>query len=581
MSLTLLIGSLFAFAYSLIVINRYFSFKLHKNTFPLTLCIISFNMIILLSTTYLLPLDLFFAAHLNDGEGNHNGTMPSINGTLVNEEKIVSFVEHLSLNLLEVDYSEKRLRAVWLSIYWSEFIICWLIIPVLISYVSFKYAVPLGDFRGRLIKAILQNLKFYSISLAVIMAGGVYLVASTGHNLFDFKPLLISLAHIYSLSYALILLSTGLILLPKDLLQQGNLPTESSNNKLFVELSKTNDDLNGCEFSMMENANSILNTEELQNGDITVNELLRSCKLEVNSLLTGLRLNNENRPFRNPSDLSTVAIITVDKLNSTYNKFITHYYNYLYSQTHSNSIIHKLAHVESPYYSNIKRIVLVVIGVICTIASLVVFFMEILPTKWAHGWIFTKTHWYNFGLQFLFLSYTMLVSLYAMSKFKFSNFHLIPNGNSNPSNTLYYSLYSSRLLFPICFNLMTLIPTKNDDERHVSSFESTLYKDISLIPVVNVLNRYAPILFLIIIPLNHHFNLKEKVLMKVLGEEYYYQFFGMMMYEPVEDPNVNQEGDPLEDDSLRRIEEDYAYSLQDGRHLFERASSNYSLTERT
>ncbi|QLQ81293.1 hypothetical protein HG537_0F00540 [Torulaspora globosa] len=560
--------------YSFAVVNRYLSFKLHKNTFPLTLVILSCNLVILLFTAYLLPLDVFYATEAASSDSD--GTQ---------ETGVVA--------------EQRSFRFAWLLIYWLEFAICWFVIPVLISYCSLKYACgkqvsgtqqrsPVWE---RLVRAIFQNLKFYLLCLLGLVCGMVYLLASTGHSLSDFKPLIISLSHLYSLSYTLVLLSTGLIILPKNLYAAGRLPTSDSINRYFVELSKTNDDLNDSRMNMLESADRILSIPEPNNGDIVFAEMLNDCKLEVGGILNEADVSLSNRI---PGSSSSI-VTSLDKLNKYYNEFITHYYNFLHYQTHSNSIIHILAQSQasnrlssaSSAFGYVKSFTILVSAALSIALSLLIVYLEMTPNKWGHSWIFDGDSWYNFALEFIIFAYITFVSLYAMSRFKFSNFHLIPNGRSNPTNALYYSLYSSRLLFPLCFNLMVLIPSQTKN-RVKSSFEKTLYDNLTVIPLVGYLNKYLPSIFLAVTILSYKFDLKQKVLLKVLGEEYYYQFFGMMMYEPVGDIDSLQGNDLrrasiLTDDGLNfngrsQMDEDYEYSLQDGRYLFERASSNYDMS---
>lgn len=588
-------AGVFVVLYSFVVVNRYFSFKLHKNTFPLTLIILLFNMGMLLFTAYLLPLDIFYAAKSNSSDP----LPPSFNNTSTSTtEHVTTFIEGNSADVLP----RHNFRVAWLIIYWLEFALCWFIIPVLISYITLKYSCAKyqqqpqrSHIWKRMTKAIYQNLKFYSLCLLGLIIGMIYLIASTGHGLGDFKPLLISLSHLYSLSYTLILLSTGLIIVPKKLLSVGRLPSNESVNKLFVELSKTNDDLNDSQLNMLENAEKILHTPESGSGDVSFNQMLNECKLEVQSILNELELSLNDR-FSGSS--TTTSITTLDKLNNHYNNFITHYYNYLYSQTHSNLIIHTLAQSQSTtisassstVFNFLRSTLMILLGITATALSMLIIFLETMPTKWGHSWVFSGTHWYNFSLEFTIFTYNTLVSLYAMSTFKFSSFHLIRNGRSNPTNALYYSLYSSRLLFPLCFNLMILIPSYTDDSNTQikSSFETTLYHNLTVIPLADYLNRYLPTLFIVFIIISYKYDLKQKVLLKILGEDYYYQFFGMMMYEPVPEADMMTSNDVNTNNfssdgsaalnNRSRMDEDYEYSLQDGRYLFERASSNYDMS---
>ena len=176
-----------------------------------------------------------------------------------------------------------------------------------------------------------------------------------------------------------------------------------------------------------------------------------------------------------------------------------------------------------------------------------------------------------------------------MSKFKFNNFHLISNGNSNPSNVLYYSLYSSRLLFPLCFNLMVLVPKRltevtgtDNGDAATSIFSQTLYKPLSVIPLINFLNSYLPILVLTLVPVSYIYDIKRKFLLRILGEEYFYQLFGMIINDPINGLSVLGSV-PSETDTnggtSSRMQEDYEYSLQDGRYLYERASSAFNMDQ--
>ena len=534
-------------------------------------------MVVLVATAYLLPFDLFHTANLNSDSNSSNSTIPIVaNDTMTNIQK-----RDLTNIIQEQQEQPSSIKYIWYSIYWIQFVLCWLIIPVLISYISLKYELPRGKVRERMSKAIFQNVKFYSLCLVGIVIGIIYLVTSTGHSIRDFKPLLISLAHLYSLSYTLILLSTGLIIFPRDLLSKARSPTLESNNKLFVELSKVNDDLNDSQLNILDNASKILNSNELTNGDVTFNELLNECKLEIQTKLSEIKI---SPTITNPIGTSS-PINTLSKLNKNYNKFIVHYYNFIYNKTHSDEIIHTLAQSHKPSSELFKRVTLTILGLLSFILSLLILFLEIIPTKWAHGWIFLGNHWYNFALEFIILHYNTMTSLYSMSKFKFISFHLIPSGQSNPSNALYYSLYSSRLLFPLCFNLMVLIPSAGTGLQ--TSFETTLYNDLELIPLVHFLNKYLPMIFMILIPVSYKYDLKQKILLKVLGEEYYYQFFGMMMYEPtatnLNGNNNSNDLSPLNPgiNNRSRIDDDYEYSLQDGRYLFERVSGNFNLENTT
>ena len=122
---------------------------------------------------------------------------------------------------------------------------------------------------------------------------------------------------------------------------------------------------------------------------------------------------------------------------------------------------------------------------------------------------------------------------------------------------------------------MTLI--SHDKDAPESSFEKVLYQDLKLIPLVDILNRYLPVIFIIVVPLGYLLDLKNKVLVKVLGREYSYELFGIFTDPAPPREEVSNDSSQAMDRS--RLDEDYEYSLQDGRYLFQRATSNYNLRE--
>ncbi|CCK69787.1 uncharacterized protein KNAG_0D00340 [Huiozyma naganishii CBS 8797] len=540
-------------------INRYFHYKTHWRDYPLTLAVVTVNMLLLLMTDFMLPLDIFHTSLWDRPAGDTTGPELPIGANAT---------AGLPLSLLKREQPQGQAArgafyVVWPTVYWLQFVICWFAIPVLISYIGLKYAAAYEEKRRKFVMAVYSNLKFYLLCLLGVAVGVVYLVFSTGHAIREFKPLLISMAHLYSLSYTLILLSRGVVLLPRALLNFASVPTTEAHNSLYVELSRRNDDLNDSQVNVLESAAGILQTQEVRNGDVLFNQLLLDCQQEVRGRIEGLNLQSVTGAG---GSSGTSQIASLDKLNKTYNKFITHYYNYCYYQNQSNTIIHVLAQTGKTQLDLVRKYVIVALGVVSTVLSAFIVVLEVSPTKWAHGWVFLGSSWYNFILVFVILTYNTVASLYAMSQIKFSNFHLIANGGSNPANVLYYSLYSSRLLFPLCFNLMTLIPAAGSPQDE-SVFAQTLYGDVTLIPLVNALNKYLPPVFLVLVPLSFKYDIKEKILLRVLGEDYYYQFFGMMPYDP----------DSVQDDiegSRTHVDEDYQYFLEDGRYLFERASAN-------
>ncbi|AMD22543.1 HHL227Cp [Eremothecium sinecaudum] len=560
-----LAASAAAFILSYGFVNRYLSFKTHKNSCPFVLLTLLANMFVLLSITYLLPLDVFYSAQVEDSGPP--------NDDKVEKREYFTYSDKIRRDTGLEEPNIPSFVTVWSVIYWLEFVISWFIFPVLISYLDLKYLFPRRSdepSRRRILRrireALICNIKFYGMCAAGIVGGLIYLKITTNRGFSDFKPLVISLTHLYSLLYMLVLLATGLVSMPKSLLLEKNDEIE-----LFVKLSQNNDDLNDAKLNMTDNAERILSISAVASTDEAVNQVIDACKREVQVTINETKIHIPDLPSSNNQNH-----ISLKKLNDLYNDFISAYYNYVYHQSRSDTIIHTLVSSQSNSTSMPFIITKKAAGAVSLLLSLLIVLLEVTPTEFAHSWLFWGNTWKHFGLEMTLLIYCTLCSLFSLSKFKFQNFHIIPNGNSNPRNTLYYSLYSSRLLVPLCFNFITLIPRKGHSVK--SGFEKVLYKELEVISLVNYLNLYLPIITMIFVPIFYYFNLKEKILLHILGEEYYYEFFGMNYDTPVANrcSGSGSLSDGLLTDPHRtRIGEDLEYSLQDGRYLFERATNNY------
>lgn len=551
--LTFFAAALFIALCSFFIVNHFLSFKFHKNTFPVTLMVLSINMFLLLSITYLLPLDVYSTAQ------NTSWQAPPLNGTSLGERDSLAETELATVPNFDI---------LWSSLYWTQFVICWFILPVLISYLNSKYLYSDTDAESRNIvlrriqRALLDNFKFYIFCMLAVILGLIYLKITTSHSLKEITPLIIAISHLYSLTYTLFLLSNGLLKLPKMLLLK-----EHDEKKLFVKLSQNNEAMNESKLSLLEISEKLLSLRSPSNADTGLSQLIQDCQLEVQRCSNELELTipTLNAPSR------TENHITAAKLNQYYNIFVTEFYNYTYHLAKSNELIHSLVVSQKKGATAPLNAFIKLIGVFSVILSTIVVLLELIPNKFGHGIIFTGTSIGNFFIEMILLFYNTICSLYSMSTIKIQNFHLVSNGQSSPKNALYFSLYSSRLLFPLCFNYVTLIP-KYEDATRESSFQRVLYRQLEVIPLAKFLNEYLPLLFVILVPIAYYFELKDKVMIRILGEEYYYQLFGSFSSTDV---SLSYDGR-----ANSRLNEDYEYSLQDGQYLFQRATSNYNLNGR-
>ncbi|KAL6950146.1 hypothetical protein ACO0QE_000822 [Hanseniaspora vineae] len=569
---------------SLSIVNKYFSLKKNYNKHIILLSLLISNMACLLSITYLLPIDIWV----------HKLSIPQSETTTdLYYERLCSLLDFF-----------------WVFIYWFQFILCWIFIPIMMAYVDLKYIAPVSSndsitpnttatnasrtsvFLYKLKKSVLVNLKFYGVCLAGLVVAIIYLktISQTEVNI---KPLLISLTHLYSITYTLVLLAYGLNIVPFYFLkldfwrQKLSIRATSNANasqhdqtvycdketQLYMKLSKYNDEMNECKIELVENYSLIMNPNNCNSSE--VQELFQSCKREVEAIFVSIKndteLNNHRMNFTVVLQNATLnadessALQTLEQLNTCYNKFVTEYYNFMYAKEKFQDTKHVLDKIKSDQADlTAKNVLNSVLGICCLLVSLGVAFVELVPVKF-HSMVLSAESNTLLLQTMMFFMYMTVCCLVAISKFKIADFHLISNGSSNPRNTLYYSLYSSRLLLPLCFNFSSLIRASSQ-QPYTSSFQKKLY--VELYPIVSKLNVILPPIIMIAITASFWFNLKDKLIVKLIGRDNYYQLFGN--YTQLSFDSFDFEGEERED-----LTQDIEYAIQEGKHLYEQHTNNY------
>lgn len=507
------IGPIFAVSYlSSWLLKRYISQNTLNNHIEI-LVIPWFNLTILLLSDFLIPIDVY-----SDGS---------------------AFLYYL-----------------WFATYALQFIICWFLLPCLISYHSLNYSTysihgPIRQLYG----SVIQNLKFCGISLIVLFL--TYIFSIIFLSIHSIWPIIISLCHLYSLSFTLILLSMGLIIVPKTLYNSLFINESKLINQYYIFLSKQNDELNDSKLYLLDHSFNILQSKPLNNGDVEFNRLLKSCQQEVKVKIDELNY-DENDTDHNQnnyillddyngedSENMFVPIKNINKLNKEWNKFIANFYTLKYHRYQISQLIHRLAkqssiNLDSTLNLNYstrsyKKTTFQLICTVFIFSSLIItstlsfciIFFEILPIRLLN-WIFwERISSFRCSIPvtlLVILIYNKLIALYSMTIIKFQNFHLTPNGESNPINLFYFISYGNRLLFPLYFNIMTILP-ESIIER--TQFSKILYHQIQVIPLVNWLNKWLPPIFITTVLLSYYDNkLKWKILNKFISDDTLYQIFG-------------------------------------------------------
>ena len=186
MDATLLIVSLLLLAFSVGFTKRY----AHPSTRLYVILILSTSFFLGFYGSLLLPVDL---AATNTA---HNGTSTSP-----------------SSSLTSTPYSNTILN-LWYFFYWSTFVLSWVILPVVQTYLESGF-ITKGD---RLRDATKSNFRYYAIATGISVFLIVVLSISEGEV--NVLPLLMAIGNTYGLLLICLLLGYGLVDVPRQMYRQ-------------------------------------------------------------------------------------------------------------------------------------------------------------------------------------------------------------------------------------------------------------------------------------------------------------------------------------------------------------------------
>ncbi|KAJ1834007.1 hypothetical protein LPJ63_002294 [Coemansia sp. RSA 2711] len=115
-------------------------------------------------------------------------------------------------------------RHLWVTLYWTMYLLTWLVLPIMMSYVDSGAF----TFRDRLRESAWSNLQFYGISGAVGLVVVGYIALTRGVFGADLVAFLMALANFWGLFLVITFMGFGLVAVPRKLWRRGDLALELS-----------------------------------------------------------------------------------------------------------------------------------------------------------------------------------------------------------------------------------------------------------------------------------------------------------------------------------------------------------------
>lgn len=124
-----------------------------------------------------------------------------------------SFLPSLPPSLHQVYHrSLPWILQVWKGIYWSTFVLTWLVLPIVFSYLESGFFTP----RDRFLDALRDQIRMAFFAVVALVGFAVYLLAQH-YTLAGAEGLLMALGNTYGLLFVVVLLGNGLVEVPRKL----------------------------------------------------------------------------------------------------------------------------------------------------------------------------------------------------------------------------------------------------------------------------------------------------------------------------------------------------------------------------
>lgn len=391
----------------------------------------------------------------------------------------------------------------WRIIYWLSFLLSWLIIPMLQSYVESGYYEPWAKVKD----ALRANLKYQIMMLGAGTAGLVYMWLSSGMSFGNLKALAVALSYSYSLVIAIWLLGHGMVNVPRD---QWNDDVSMKLSYLYTRAVYVHDTYADAQANYDDAVSKVMALAAIKNSRFAdwLDDLVESIRNQ------NLPLSRASSARAQPRDLNDSNLANVSRrLYREQHRAIRYLADWqrLVDDVSFYEDLDKArlqGHLEfrrfeprwmNPrtqyvYYVIMRPWIKRVIALITAVASLVILWSELVSGTSLSLVDISVSH-ASGAAQFLlaacFLSYMCLATLSALTSLRIFNIYALVQRDTDPSSLLFYASYMCKLAVPLSYNFLMLNKTSN------TAFQEFLGKFINLTPLGKYFNQVLPRLIMI------------------------------------------------------------------------------------
>ncbi|KAJ1678780.1 hypothetical protein EV182_003372, partial [Spiromyces aspiralis] len=410
----------------------------------------------------------------------------------------------------------------WRTLYWVMFLLTWVILPTMISYVdSGAFTV-----RSRLRESVVRTIRYHGIMIAVVMAVVFYLAFVKKMYGQALTAFLMSAANFWGLLLVVVFMGCGLVAIPRQLWHLSDINYKL--RSLSTELNRLRNKLEDAQFELED----ALKTARSVASRVADNDALRPYAQiilrEFPPSRVNLNLGMSTFDADSPADVSEHHLIKLHnrvkgavrderkyrwKVRKTLEAAI--FYQDLVDSRKSpdkllESSLHPYSSWNTPrrrlgwwWYIRMRPAIYKSLALCAAAASVVILWSELVFTvstvrlSLVHGILFLP-RFSNFTVEiltFFLLAYMSVCAYSSVMKMKlFRLYSLVWDHHTNERSLLFGGAYLCRLMIPLCYNFVKMADTDDDSP---TVFVEFMFKTEAIAVVGSSAYSWMPALILL------------------------------------------------------------------------------------
>ncbi|KAJ2697344.1 hypothetical protein H4R19_005671, partial [Coemansia spiralis] len=421
-------------------------------------------------------------------------------------------------------------RRLWAGLYWSMYLLTWLVLPVMMSYVDSGAF----TFRDRMRESLWSNVQFYGVSGAIGLVVVGYFAVTRGIFGTDLVAFLMAAANFWGLFLVITFMGVGLVSIPRRLWRRGNLDLELA--KIEARAMAHKDKAYDSSLELAEVATEI----RLAALRVNLTDDLRPC---VDRVLALCPKPDAVRPpaqtavpaSRIPADITEPYLATLhNKIKRAVLKEERDRWRWhraarraFFLQDAIESRGNPRRQLESSlspwsrwsmarrsaawwWHIALRPLVYRVLALAAAVLSVSIIWSELTFNLAASHFSVVRYLLRSLGLTYLAIELTSIVIIAYMCLCAYSSvmklrifniFSLESHHHTNERSLLFCGAYLCRLMFPLCYNFLSMAGSSIGDDNTGSSdvTEFSQFMDrIDLVPILGEQsNRAIPVLIMV------------------------------------------------------------------------------------